>query len=116
MPNWRRTGIPSAGLWAGPLAWLAGQQATYSLVPWMCANHLQVAHVATLTTALIGIAGGYLSWVAWQNASSEPPADRLGGGRPHRFVAAIGMLVAALFTLIVLTQGVAAFILDGCER
>ena len=114
--EWFRTGVPSAGLWAGPLAWLASLQAKYSLVPWICYNDVQLVHPATLLTALIGITGGYLSWRAWHTARTEPPADPLGGGRPHHFVAILGMLVAALFTLVVLLQGGAAFILGGCER
>ena len=116
MPDWYRTGVPSAGLWAGPAAWLASLQLKYSLVPWICEHDLQLVHPATLLTALISIAGGYLSWRAWQNGTSPTPADSLGGGRPHHFIAGIGILTAALFTLIVLLQGAAALILEGCER
>ena len=111
-----REGIPSAGLYAGPIAWLVSLQVKYALVPWICAHQVQLVHPVTLASALISIAGGFLSWRAWSRASPGPPADRSGGGRPHRFVALMGVLAAALFTLVILLQGAAAFVLQGCER
>jgi hypothetical protein len=111
-----REGIPSAGLYAGPLAWLVSLQVNYALVPWICAHHVQLIHPVTVASALISIAGGLLSWRAWRSAGPEVPPDRSGGGRPHRFVALVGVLAAALFTLVILLQGAAALVLQGCER
>jgi hypothetical protein len=111
-----RAGLPSAGLYAGPVAWLVSLQAKYALVPWICANKLQLIHPVTLVSVLIGLAGAYLSWRAFATSSPEPPPDRSGGGRPHRFVAAVGVLMALLFTLTIALQGAAAFFLEGCER
>ena len=110
-----KSGMPSAGLFAGPLAWLASLQLKYALVPWICANGVQLIHPTTLATVLISVAGGWLSWRAFATAPPEP-TDRSGGGRPHRFVALVGVLTAALFTLVIALQGAAAFFLEGCER
>jgi hypothetical protein len=115
MAAWVHKGVPSAGLYAGPLAWLVSLQAKYALVPWICANKLQLIHPVTLVSMLIGLAGTYVSWRAFAT-SPEPPPDRSGGGRPHRFVAAMGVLMSLLFTLVILLQGAAAFFLEGCER
>ena len=111
-----RAGLPSAGLYAGPIAWLISLQAKYALVPWICANKLQLIHPVTLVSVLIGLAGAYVSWRALATASPEPAPDRSGGGRPHRFVAAVGVLTALLFTLTIALQGAAAFFFEGCER
>jgi threonine/homoserine/homoserine lactone efflux protein len=37
-------------------------------------------------------------------------------GRPHAFVAALGVLSAALFALVIAMQGAAALVLDGCMK
>jgi hypothetical protein len=111
-----RAGLPSAGLYAGPLAWLVSLQVKYALVPWVCANKLQLIHPVTLISVLIGLTGAYFSWRALATSSPEPLPDRSGGGRPHRFVAAVGVLISLLFTLVILLQGAAAFFLEGCER
>ena len=111
-----RAGIPSPGLWAGPIAWIVSLQAKYSLVPVVCLLEVTLIHPLTLVTVLISAGGGYLSWRAWETMSAEPAADRSGGGRPRSFVAGMGVLSAALFTLLILMQGAAAFVFDGCER
>jgi hypothetical protein len=110
-----REGLPSAGLYAGPIAWLVSLQIKYALVPWICANHVQLVHPVTLASALVSIAGGFLSWRAWRSAGPEP-LDASGGGHPHRFIAMMGIMSAALFTLVILLQGAAALVLQGCER
>jgi hypothetical protein len=37
-------------------------------------------------------------------------------GRAHKFVAALGALSAALFALVIVMQGISAFVLNGCMR
>jgi hypothetical protein len=44
MPGLIRDGLPSAGIFAGPAAWLAGTQANYALVPWICAHQIRLEH------------------------------------------------------------------------
>jgi len=108
-------GIAWAGLLTGPIAWILSLQAKYSLVPWECAHQFPMIHVVTIVTILIGLAGGYLSWRALATLVPEPP-DRSGGGRPHKFVAVMGLLSAALFTFLIVLQGSAALVFNGCER
>ena len=110
-----RAGLPSAGLWSGPLAWIVSMQPKYSLVPWICANQVPLIHPVTLVSVLISLGGGYLSWRAWA-ARPAAPMGSSAGGRPHSFVAGLGALSAVLFTLLILLQGAAGFVFDGCER
>lgn len=108
------SGWAAAGVFAGPLAWLLSLQASYSLVPWVCAHKLQMTHPITLVSLAISISGAYLSWRAL--SASNQATGSASGGEPYRFLAGVGTLISLLFTLVILFQGSAAFILNGCER
>lgn len=122
-------GLPSAGLYAGPAAWLVSTQANYAMVPWTCAHGLRAVPLVAFPLMMFGLAGAFLSWRAFgrsgaarigtvptPDASRAPPLDSPEGGRPHRLVAAIGILVSLLFALVIAVHGVAGIVFDGCER
>jgi hypothetical protein len=109
-------GLPSAGLYAGPAAWFLSTQGNYALVPWMCAHKLPAVPLLAAVLVVVSLFGGFLSWRAFSHAGSVSDVDRAGGGRPHRFVAAIGMMMAGLFALVIVVHGLAGFLFDGCER
>ena len=109
-------GLPSAGLFAGPLAWFVSTQGNYALTPWMCANKTPVVPMLAAAMVAISLFGGFLSWRAFASASPLPHPDVTGAGRPHRFVAAIGIMMAVLFALVIAVQGMAGVVFNGCER
>lgn len=109
-------GLPSAGIFAGPAAWAVSTQANYALVPWTCAHQIRVIPVVALVLALASLAGGFLSWQAYRTSSITPDGDSTGGGRPHRFVALMGIGIAALFAVVILIHGTAGLVFHGCER
>jgi hypothetical protein len=109
-------GLPSAGIFAGPAAWLLNTQINYALAPWICAHQIRLVPVVALVMAAVSLAGGFLSWNAYRTSSITPETDSSGAGRPHRFVAIIGMLMAGLFTLVILVHGAAGLVFHGCER
>ncbi|RDI61214.1 hypothetical protein [Microvirga subterranea] len=109
-------GIPSAGIFAGPVAWLLNTQINYALTPWICAHQVMLVPVIALAMAAISLFGGFLSWSAYRTSSVTPKPDSTGAGRPHRFVAIIGVAIACLFSLVILVQGAGGFIFHGCER
>ncbi|MEZ0171302.1 hypothetical protein [Microvirga sp. TS319] len=111
-----RTGIPSAGIFLGPLAWLINTQLNYALVPWICAHQVRLVPVVSVAAALVSLVGGLLSWRAFRLSPITPPSDSTGAGRPHRFTALAGMAIAALFTAVIVLQGVAGLMFHGCER
>jgi hypothetical protein len=111
-----RNGVPSAGLYAGPLAWMANTQANYSLVPWVCASKVQLVPVVALVLALVSLVGAYLSWRAWRTSPATPGVDDSASARPHRLIAGVGVLMSVLFCLVILLQGAAGFVFQGCER
>ncbi|TPM33167.1 hypothetical protein FJ958_10560 [Mesorhizobium sp. B2-3-5] len=99
------------GLLSGPLSWATSTQVNYVLVPWQCAHQVPVVLPLALTLTLLSLVGGALSW----------RARRLDGasGRKQsteRFIADLGMGTALLFALVIIMQGSAALIVDGCLR
>ncbi|QFU17504.1 hypothetical protein [Microvirga thermotolerans] len=116
MISFLRSGIPSAGIFIGPTAWLLNTQINYALVPWICAHKVGLVPLVACIMALVSLLGGFLSWRAFDRSSIMPRADSAGAGRPHRFTAIVGIAMAALFALVILVQGAAGVILHGCER
>ena len=116
MANWVARGLPSAGLYAGPLAWFVSTQGNYALTPWMCAHKTPVVPMLAAVLVAVSLIGGFVSWRAYASASPTPQEDVTGAGRPHRFVAAIGIMMAVLFALVIVVQGIAGVVFDGCER
>jgi len=99
------TGIPWAGMLAGPAAWAISTQLNYALVDWQCRHQLPIIPFAALCLILLALVGLALSWRARKRQSDT-----------ERFVAMIGVLMAALFATVILMQGVASLILDECTR
>jgi hypothetical protein len=83
----------------------------YVLAPWECAHRAGVVPWFALVLALVALAGGLLSWRAWQrpDSASRPP-------RTERFIATVSLAMAILFALIILLQGTAGLVFNGCER
>ena len=116
MTAWFVRGLPSAGIYAGPTAWLIDTQANYALVPWVCATQIQIIPVVAIAMAAVSLLGGFLSWRGYVTATPTPKPDSTGAGRPHRFVALIGVGMALLFTAVIVVHGVAGMVFHGCER
>src|SRR5919206_1840314 len=101
MTGWISRGLPSAGIFAGPAAWLLDTQFNYSAVPWVCAHQFPLVPLVALVMAALSLSGGFLSWRAYAAAAPTPYPDSTGAGRPHRFVALMGIAMALLFTVVI---------------
>ena len=107
--------LPAAGFGLGALAWGTSTELNYALVPKVCGSHWPLIPLAAAILALIAALGFALSVMAWRQDRSLPSPDRPEAGVPHKLLAGIGALSGALFTTIILMQGVAALFLSGCE-
>lgn len=107
-------------LWMGvllaPFSFLLNLQVSYALVPWACsAGHPFWLHLASAGTFLLAMLGAFTAWRNWQKTGRESQSE---GGTPlarSRFMAIIGLMMSALFSLIILAQWIADFILDPCQ-
>jgi hypothetical protein len=97
MAAWLSRGVPSAGIYAGPVAWIIDTQFNYAM-------------------AALSLFGGFLSWRGYASAAPTPMPDSTGAGRPHRFMSLMGIAIALLFTVIILLHGAAGLVFHGCER
>jgi hypothetical protein len=107
---------PLAGLALGMGAWVISTQFGYTVVTTACGRSFGV--VPWIAIACIGLAaiGGLLSWTAWAGRGGPSLREDPEGPQPRRLMAAVSVLAATLFALVIVLQGAAALILSGCQR
>jgi hypothetical protein len=107
---------PATGLFVGAVAWAVGHQANYALVPWLCTHHMRLLFPAIAgLLALVSLAGAGISFLSLRATGPGRP-EGIEYRRPRHFMAIIGLSAGLLFALVILVQGSAAFVLQGCER
>lgn len=91
-------------------------EAAYSLVPWVCA-HDSVWMLRALSAVAV-VLSGFGTWFAWRLraalASHTASLTTVSLGRA-RFLALSGALLGSMFTLVLLCQLAAEFILSPCQ-
>ncbi|HXH12048.1 MAG TPA: hypothetical protein VNP04_20065 [Alphaproteobacteria bacterium] len=103
------------GVLAGPLAWFLHQQVSYVLATLRCSDAaMLVLHVATAMALLIALAGGGIAWTSWRRTDGEWSARGGGTVARSRFMALGGLLLSALFFLVIVAQGLPNFFLSPC--
>jgi hypothetical protein len=107
-------GTSCGGLVSGPLAWAISTQLNYSLVNWQCNRQMPIVLPIALALALLSLLGGALSWRAKRRGGAAFKPERTRS--TENFLANLGILSALLFALVIIMQGSAALILDGCVR
>lgn len=110
------TGLLSAAVFLGPAAALGDLQIAYMLVAPACEAGttlpLHLVHAAMLAVA---IAGGASGWLALRLVGPGRPHGDAGRAARSRFLALLGMLLSALFALVVVAQWLGDFVLSPCQ-
>lgn len=110
-----------AGLWfsllAPPLAFLVQLEANYALVSWACARGDRLPlHLITLAALVVAAAAWLVAWREWRAVRGPWPDYVTPAPSPRsRFMAALGMLVSALFIVLLVAQAIPAFVLTPCQ-
>lgn len=113
----RRIRLPAwTGLAAGAAAFAVSTQLNYALVPAACAGGVNPTGPLALLLALAAAGGGLASLRVWRSGGAVDMAEHHRSAAPHRFLAGLSALIAAFFALLILMQGGAALVFDGCER
>jgi hypothetical protein len=119
-----RTDVPDApiiralaiGLLLPPLAFLLNLESAYALVPTAChAGNVLPVHLVHLVCLALAVFGGVTALRCWRSSGRVWPGG--AGGRLGRtqFLSGVGMLIALLFTLVIVAQWIPSFILDPCQ-
>lgn len=120
-PRERGTGeprVPGLGaLWLGllapPVIWLARLSASYLLVPLACRSGSTWALNAVTGAALLAVAAsGAVALRALRRSTAPRGAAPIM--QRARFLAMMGVLVAALFFAVIVAEGLANLLVDPC--
>jgi hypothetical protein len=109
----RKSLSAAAGLFAGPAAWIVNTELGYALAADACARGFPAVPVLSALMLVVALAGGSLSGLAWRRAPADHGAN---GGAPDHMLAATGVLASLLFACVIVVQGAAGLVFDGCER
>lgn len=106
------------GFFLAPAAFFAHLQVAYVLVPWSCMRDNRLwLHVAGAVSVLLALTGVAVAWTVWSRESDaglEAPGEH-GGPRPRaRFLAVAGVVMSAMFALLLAAQWAAALFLSPC--
>jgi hypothetical protein len=111
------TPAPWGGILGVPAVWAVHLQVVYAMVPWVCTHHkMWLLHLTTIVSLAVG---GLLLGTTWidYHRTGRARSDSLESGvhSRGRFLGALGILVAAMFLLLIAAQGVPAFFIDPCS-
>jgi hypothetical protein len=118
--RWRRGALRPAALWfafLGPaIAWTLRLLIAYPLVqaacgvggPWML-------HLVSFIFVVVSVAAGVVAWRGFQELRDPAPAaaDEWIWGR-MRFMALFGLLMAGMFTLVIVAEWIPTFFIHPC--
>ena len=117
-----RAGRPRAGyaMWIGPLlpaiAWAVQMQLNYWLLRGACARSSNLALRSVFLVAVVSVfVGGLGCWLAWLRLKDIWPTSHREQQERNRFLAVLGLLMAAMFLLVIIAQGAATLIFDPCQ-
>lgn len=119
-----RTDVPDAreirNLWIGvlvpPIVFLIDLEVAYALVPTACSMQTRlVIHLVHFACLLLVLFGWVTAWRCWKATGSAWPAEEGGPLGSSRLLAGTGVLMSALFALVILAMWLPSFILDPCQ-
>jgi len=100
---------------APPVAWMLGLNADYALVRLACTKDDPLPlHLVTLLSLALCLSGGWVAYSRWRRVGGGSPDEGPGAASRTRFLAVLGMLACALFTLVILGQWAAKLFLHPC--
>ena len=116
-----KSGWRAVELWMGvllaPLATLSLLETNYALVPWACAAGREwPMHAVALFVLIFNLAGTALSYRNWKGLGSSWKDEGGAATDRSRFMAALGILIGLLMSLVVLALWIPVFVYGPCQR
>lgn len=108
-------------LWLGfllpPTVWAIQLQTIYLLIEYGCTTeNFSWIHIVSVASLALSIFGGLVSWHNWMKAGGEWKSEEAGATARSRFMAILGVLTAALFTVVIFAQWLPALLGVPCEK
>jgi len=104
------------GILAGPIVWLISFEAKFALAPWACVFQAKLAsYIVSIFALALAAGSGMLAWRQWNELGREVPGDGEGALPRSRIMAIGGVLLSALFFLMILAQAIPELVLGACE-
>lgn len=103
-------------LWFGilgpPAIWIARLSASYALVPFVCQSGWTWLLNGITAAALLGsVLAGFVAYRSWRAARGGTGS---GTGARTRFMGILGMLIATLFSAVIVAEGLANLMVAPC--
>lgn len=108
-------------LWLGfllpPIAWAIQLQTVYLTTEYGCKyNNFMPNHLVSVFALLLSIFGGVVSWRNWLETGSEWKSEKANATDRSRFMAILGMLTGALFSLVIFAQWLPTLVGVPCDK
>ncbi|HET7322116.1 MAG TPA: hypothetical protein VFI96_06450, partial [Longimicrobiaceae bacterium] len=100
----RRLVLLWAGVLTGPAVFLIQLQVNYTLVTLACSRARPWLHLSAITALLLTLGAGAIAWRDWRYTGGGWPGDGGGTVPRSRWLSMLGMLMSALFALVLLVQ------------
>ena len=116
-----RTGPAPVAQWLGlglaPAIFFVHLQTSYMLVYWSCNRDVGsiLVHLASLAAVAGAGLGVWCAWLAWVRSGAEAPGEVAGPTPRTRLLAACGLGVSGITTLLLLAQLVSGFVVPMCQ-
>ena len=119
-----RTNVPDGqqirALWVGlllaPFAFLINLEVAYALVPRACSSRSELpVHLVHLVCMLLTLYGLLTAWRCWKATGATWPGEEGDPLARSRFMAGTGLLVSAMFVLVIVAQWIPSLVLDPCQ-
>jgi hypothetical protein len=106
-------------LWPGvllpPIVFLGALSLTYAYVPRACdAQRSAVLHWILVAALAVVLVTGVRSWREYRALGAHLPGDHGTPDERARFVALLGVLSSTFFSVAILAQGIAQWLLSPC--
>ena len=108
-------------LWVGlllpPIAWIAQLQTLYLTSEYGCTTLDFVwNHVTSVVALVVSAAGGVIAWRLWRSGGSHTSNEGPKPSSRRQFMALLGVLTGALFTVVVFAQWLPTLVGVPCDK